>query len=259
MQQMLTPEQYAPHINKIMNYSKMHGLQVLLDLHGAPGSQSGSQDAGCSVKWGNFYFNTPYNFQLAVEAITQLAKICVQWGDTCFGIELLNEPCCPNGNDGGGHMERSNLKSYYQQASKAARAAGLPLSKPLVIQDWTSWLNLYWKYNDLGSYEEVGRIIYDAHLYLGKQTSSQGARNSYTGLFKQLINFGKTFFIGEWALDNEASSTNLTSLANWFVNQANQFGIGSSIWNYDGPGEWGSVARSHWYNVSWQPAFSSGH
>merc|ERR1712032_278200 len=51
-----------------------------------------------------------------------------------------------------------------------------------------------------------------------------------------------------------------TSLAHWFVNQFNQFGVGSMVWNFDAKSDmpsWGTVAAAHVGNrpVDWHASW----
>lgn len=65
-----------------------HGLTVLLDLHGAPGSQNGIDHSGCSMRpqW-----IREDNVQMTLTAIEAMAK---RYGNrpNLVGFELLNEP-----------------------------------------------------------------------------------------------------------------------------------------------------------------------
>jgi aryl-phospho-beta-D-glucosidase BglC (GH1 family) len=76
---------------------------VLLDLHGAPGSQNGASHSGCSV--GTVYWDTDWNKQNTLSAVKALADICNTNLDVCYGVEVLNEP--------GWNVNRDNLKIFY--------------------------------------------------------------------------------------------------------------------------------------------------
>jgi hypothetical protein len=49
-------------------------------------------------------------------------------GDTCVGVEILNEPGYPNGG-----ILRQYLLDYYREVIKVARDVGLSANKPIVI------------------------------------------------------------------------------------------------------------------------------
>ena len=76
---------------------------MLLDLHGAPGSQNGASHSGCSVS--SVSWDTDYNKQNTLSAVKALADICNENLDVCYGVEVLNEP--------GWDVNRDNLIAYY--------------------------------------------------------------------------------------------------------------------------------------------------
>lgn len=127
---------YRPYIDKVFEYASTYGIQVMLDLHGAPGSQSGESNTGCSFKYngqdGAYYWDTDWNKQWTVSAITELASICAANGETCYGLELLNEPAFP-----GGGLSRTSLLAFYQEAIVAARQAGMAYETPIIVMEWT--------------------------------------------------------------------------------------------------------------------------
>lgn len=45
--QMITPDQYEPYIDKIFTWADKYDMKVLIELHGAPGSQNGEMHSGC--------------------------------------------------------------------------------------------------------------------------------------------------------------------------------------------------------------------
>eukprot|EP00602_Paraphysomonas_sp_CaronLab_P011736 CAMPEP_0185042000 /NCGR_PEP_ID=MMETSP1103-20130426/41994_1 /TAXON_ID=36769 /ORGANISM="Paraphysomonas bandaiensis, Strain Caron Lab Isolate" /LENGTH=302 /DNA_ID=CAMNT_0027581975 /DNA_START=739 /DNA_END=1647 /DNA_ORIENTATION=- len=89
-------ERYAPrdyrvslqYIDWLFDSAAENGLSVLLDLHGAPGSQNGIDHSGCAMspEWTN-----ERNVNLTLDAIKAMA---IRYGSrsNLLGIELLNEP-----------------------------------------------------------------------------------------------------------------------------------------------------------------------
>ena len=85
-----------------MKWAAERDIWVLLDLHGAPGSQNGDSHSGCTI--GGVYWDTEWNKLWTKNAVVALADICGEsWN--CYGIELLNEP--------GIDINRDSLISYY--------------------------------------------------------------------------------------------------------------------------------------------------
>ena len=73
-----------------------------MELHGAPGSQNGEGHSGCTTgpPQSSYYFytvkpkhywQTPYNKQLALEAIDAISRSCKEHSSSCWGIGVLNE------------------------------------------------------------------------------------------------------------------------------------------------------------------------
>jgi len=89
---------YTKWIDRVFRYAKEAGVRVLMDLHSAPGGQTGNECTGCDLGSDaiGYFLNAEAtwnrNMERAVEAIDALSKICAEKGDTCYGIELLNEP-----------------------------------------------------------------------------------------------------------------------------------------------------------------------
>ena len=96
---MASPDDYKIHIDNIFIWAEKYDIKVLLDLHGAPGSQNSEIHSGCVVNSDDggpvkpeHYFDTIWNMQLAVAAIDVMAERCAEAGDVCFGVQVLNEP-----------------------------------------------------------------------------------------------------------------------------------------------------------------------
>ncbi|PYI06329.1 exo-beta-1,3-glucanase [Aspergillus sclerotiicarbonarius CBS 121057] len=91
------------YLDKAITWARSSNLKVIIDLHGAPGSQNGFDNSGHRgpIQWqqGNTVNQT-------VTAIDALARRYIQ-SDVVAAIEALNEPSVPGGVNEGG------LKDYY--------------------------------------------------------------------------------------------------------------------------------------------------
>jgi aryl-phospho-beta-D-glucosidase BglC (GH1 family) len=70
---------YRPYIDKIFKYAAQWDIRVMLDLHGAPGSQNGESNTGCSFKYkgdSKYYWDNELNKEWTIKAVVELAKIC---------------------------------------------------------------------------------------------------------------------------------------------------------------------------------------
>jgi glucan 1,3-beta-glucosidase len=79
-----------PRIVRAINQAVDAGIGVLVDLHGAVGSQNGQQHSGVSDGATNF-FNVPSNMDKTINVLVFLARelACV---NNVVGIQILNEP-----------------------------------------------------------------------------------------------------------------------------------------------------------------------
>lgn len=75
-------------IDKAIVWAAQYGMTVLIDLHGAPGSQNGNDHSG---KSGPIEWPQPQNVAKTVEI---LGLIAAKWANVqnVWGIEMLNEP-----------------------------------------------------------------------------------------------------------------------------------------------------------------------
>jgi glucan 1,3-beta-glucosidase len=80
------------YVDFAFDMADKYGLKILLDLHGAPGSQSGLDHSGCS--WaisGGAMWTLDENVELTLRALEAMVD---RYGhrDSLLGVELLNEP-----------------------------------------------------------------------------------------------------------------------------------------------------------------------
>ena len=128
--------------------AKRHGLGVLLDLHGAPGSQNGMDHSGQAGKLG--WHTSPANIAHTLRVLENLAVRCKSFPNL-IGIELLNEPLWD--------VPMGVLKQYYRAAYPLVRKhIG---DKAVVIHDgfrpndWTTGFGA----------PGMTNVVLDTHLY----------------------------------------------------------------------------------------------
>ena len=108
-----------------MHMAELHGLQVLLDLHGLPGSQNGKMHSG---KQGEKLWYAEEKFQRrSLELCEITAK---RYGNSAalWGIEIINEPIATS------WREQVVLRRYYRNAYKSLDKI-LPQSIYIVFSD----------------------------------------------------------------------------------------------------------------------------
>lgn len=109
------------YIDRAVSWAEKHGLQVLLDLHGNPGGESGG--APCGRRQPNWHW-TQWRQEQSLEALRVLSeRYCNRRAVT--GIQVCNEPSKT--------IPVEALCSYYQGAVRMIRQNGLPASKATVV------------------------------------------------------------------------------------------------------------------------------
>lgn len=98
------------YIDKLFLWAEKYDLQVLLCLHGAPGSQNGWDHSGRSGEIG-----WHHNVENPQRTLSAIERICERYGhrEQLFGVELLNEPH-PT-------LPLVDLMRYYRKASRIVR------------------------------------------------------------------------------------------------------------------------------------------
>ncbi|KAK4547969.1 hypothetical protein LTR36_010688 [Oleoguttula mirabilis] len=110
-----------PYLIRAVQWAKELGLSVLIDLHGAPGSQNGQDNSGLI---GPVLF--PSNSSNAARSLYVLNNLTQEFSNAIYGgavtgIELLNEPRL--GDNSTDDFSMDELKDFYTDATKGVRAA----------------------------------------------------------------------------------------------------------------------------------------
>ena len=137
-------------LDRAFAWAKKYNLAVLLDLHGAPGSQNAWDHSGKAGDLG--WHKSKANIDHTLDSIERLAE---RYGDreNLLGIELLNEPRWD--------VPIEILKSYYQDGYRRVRKH-IPKEKAaVVIHDGfrpDAWANFMKE-------PEYANVILDTHIY----------------------------------------------------------------------------------------------
>lgn len=135
-------------IDFALEQCKENGLKLLLDLHGAPGSQNGWDHSG---RIGAINWTDPKNVQ---ETLRILETFAQKYGQhpSLYGIELLNEPK--------DEVPLAILQQFYQDAYLRLRTH-LDPAAAIVFHD--SFRALSWK--NFMQEPAYNNVILDTHLY----------------------------------------------------------------------------------------------
>ena len=138
----------ADYIDKAIKWAQKYGMSVMIDLHGAPGSQNGQDHSGHS---GAINWPTPENI---AETITVLGMISERWSNepNVWGIELMNEPHWS--------LSRDTLTSFYRNAydeiRKYSDSVNIVICSLYGPHDWTGGVLPEPQYRN---------VVLDIHLY----------------------------------------------------------------------------------------------
>lgn len=95
------------YLDQAIGWARTAGLKVMLDLHGAPGSQNGFDNSG---RYGPIDWQSGNNVPETLTAIQNLADRYASQTDVVTAIELINEPA----NWG---LDMSQVKQFYCSCS----------------------------------------------------------------------------------------------------------------------------------------------
>ncbi len=226
------------YLDNLMNLAKAHDLQVILDLHTAPGSQNGWDHSGRAgkIEW----HKDKENILRTLSVLHQLASRYGKFSNL-FGIELLNEP----------HYDipLAILKRFYQEGYKAVRESS---NCAVIISDAFRPL----KWTDFMVRPPFTNVILDLHLYqCFSQQDKEMSMPEHIEFTKQ--NWGRLInrvqkhraaLCGEWSLGIDALSLKglttvekTTYIKHYGQTQLEVFLplLGQFFWNYKTAGNGG--------------------
>jgi glucan 1,3-beta-glucosidase len=140
------------YLDLAIGWARNAGLNVWIDLHGAPGSQNGFDNSGLRDQYG---WQTGNNVETTLGVLDYISKKygASEYADVVTSIELLNEPLGPAFNMDG-------IKSFYQRGYDIVRKNAPNLN--VVFHDAFQSLN-YW--NDFFQMPSTWLVTLDHHQY----------------------------------------------------------------------------------------------
>ena len=139
-------------LDQAIQWARGAGLKVMLDLHGAPGSQNGFDNSG---RYGPIDWQQGDTVQQTITAIQNLAQRYSGDTDTVTTIELLNEPLGPD-------LNLDEILTYYQSGYQTVQSASSNFAT--TIHDAFEDIQAYWN----GKFTATSgdqNIILDTHQY----------------------------------------------------------------------------------------------
>ncbi|PWN47653.1 glycoside hydrolase [Violaceomyces palustris] len=143
------------YLIKAVRWARNHNIKVLIDLHGAPGSQNGFDNSGRkgAIRWPN----NPNNANRAKAALQTMAKTfsASEFYGTVTVIELLNEPAGFNGN-----ALLEYTKQFYRDGYGAVRQSfgNVAVAIHDAFQDLSYW-------NGFMPPPQYQQVLLDTHIY----------------------------------------------------------------------------------------------
>lgn len=172
------------YLDKAINWARGAGLKVMLDLHGAPGSQNGFDNSG---QYGAINWQQGDTVSQTLTAIQNLANRYKGDTDVVTAVELLNEPLGPRLNMGG-------VQDFYSKGSQIVKSASANYAVALHDAFQTDWS---------GFGEGVDSVMIDTHQYqifspdeVGRSPSQHVAHACSLG--PKLASTNKWIVVGEW-------------------------------------------------------------
>ncbi|KAE8151867.1 glycoside hydrolase superfamily [Aspergillus avenaceus] len=175
------------YLDKAIDWAEEAGLKVLVDLHGAPGSQNGFDNSG---RRGPIQWQQGDTVEQTLDAFDRLAERYVD-SDVVASIEAINEPNVPGG------LDQGRLRSYYDSVYDTVNKydAGTTVVYGdgfLPVESWNGWRT------------EGGKVVLDTHHYhmfdtglLAKDIDAHvGAVCDFA--YQHLAKSDKPVFVGEW-------------------------------------------------------------
>ncbi|KAJ5740471.1 hypothetical protein N7493_000343 [Penicillium malachiteum] len=179
------------YLDSAITWARAAGLKIMVDLHGAPGSQNGFDNSG---KRGYIGWQQGNNVNDTKTALQALAKRYAGDTDVVTAIEALNEPNTPGG------VNEDGLKQYYYDSWGVAREASQDTTVVLHdgFQPTESWNGF------MSESTGVWYVMMDTHHYEVFDSSllamdvNTHATNACNFAKQHVITSDKWTVVGEW-------------------------------------------------------------
>ncbi|TMW62890.1 hypothetical protein Poli38472_005508 [Pythium oligandrum] len=194
---------FAPNALKFLDrlvneWCVTHDLAVLIDIHGAKGSQNGRDHSAPPTSGVKYWSDYPENVENTVQLAAFLANR-YQNSPAFLGIGLLNEPEYP--------VNPQIVRDYYYRAYHAIRSMGndcVVVTAPMLTEQFPPVMD------DLMQYPECYNVWHEWHPYFIWGYEGQNEKQvlqavrSYADQLKGWQ--GNWILISEWSLGAQASA-----------------------------------------------------
>ncbi|KAI9847672.1 MAG: exo-1,3-beta-glucanase [Sclerophora amabilis] len=138
-------------LDQAIGWARGAGLKVMIDLHGAPGSQNGFDNSG---KYGDVGWQQGDTVSETIDAVRGLAERYASDTEVVTAIQLLNEPLGPV-------LDLDSIKGFYYDGWGTVRDSNEDVAVAIHdafqdVKDWNGFMN-----SDSGT----NNVILDTHQY----------------------------------------------------------------------------------------------
>ncbi|KAI0334103.1 glycoside hydrolase family 5 protein [Cubamyces sp. BRFM 1775] len=181
-----------PYLQKAVGWARDNGLQIIVDLHGAPGSQNGYDSSGQRLPAPLWHTNQT-NIERTKAVIQNITDTFSHDKDVVSAIEPLNDPA---GYYSGGAMLEA-VRQYYQDSYASIHQSS---SSPLVVLHDASQSPAYWRGFETPPSEED--VAMDTHSYQIFNSQINNAFDQHVRTACQmpstLSQYALWVIVGEW-------------------------------------------------------------
>ncbi|KAH9897758.1 glycoside hydrolase family 5 protein [Cubamyces lactineus] len=186
-----------PYLQKAVGWARNHGLQIIVDLHGAPGSQNGYDSSGQRLSSPQWHSNQT-NIDRTKAVLEEITALFINDQDVVSAIEPLNDPAGYMGND-----VLQVVRQYYQDSYQLIRNPLSPEqpSSALVLLHDAFQKPGYWNgFERPPQWEDVAMDTHSYQIFNSPQITYNPEQHTQAACDQSstFSQFGLWVIVGEW-------------------------------------------------------------
>lgn len=177
-------------LDQAIGWARSAGLKILIDVHGAPGSQNGFDNSG---KYGSVNWQSGNNVQQTLVTLNKLSQKYSTSNDVVTAIQLLNEPLGPI-------LDMDAVKQFYWDGFGNVREYQSETAVCIhdAFQDYVNYWNGF-----MNQASGANNIILDHHdyqIFSDGEVSRTPQQHIQTacGIGERVRQTDKWLIVGEW-------------------------------------------------------------
>ena len=229
------------HVERIMSYANTYNMQVVLDIHGLPGSQNGKDHSGHEGLIGWFTNANQMRSLTAVSAAMNFIKTSPN-SQVVAALEICNEPNITNS---------KQLKTYEKYIKESRKIVNrINSSMPIMFHDAFYGVEHWSKFTK----SKKDNYVLDVHQYFSGFTTNTLSAVSGMCQFAQGVAKRKSVtpvFVGEFSVSVGGVYTDTSTFRRQFLEtQVKQYSAtklaGSAFWNFKTMNSDGLTQNNGW-------------